>query len=174
MVWLWIRGLIFTLLVPCVVGGYVPSLFYGGSVRGGWWNVGWVFIGLGAIVYGLCLFTFLISGGTPAVFFTRDLRFLIGEEPPRLVRQGLYRVSRNPMYVGVLLAVFGQALIFASRDVAFYGAALWLCFHLVVILLEEPHLRDERGPSYEEYCRRVPRWLGRPSRRRILTLIDRP
>jgi protein-S-isoprenylcysteine O-methyltransferase Ste14 len=64
------------------------------------------------------------------------------------------------MYVGVVLAVFGQALIFGSRDAAFYGAALWLCFHIVVVVVEEPHLRSERGPSYDEYCGRVPRWLG--------------
>jgi protein-S-isoprenylcysteine O-methyltransferase Ste14 len=160
---LWIRGLIFTFLVPCVIGGYVPSLFYrGSSARGGLWRAGWLLVGLGAIIYGLCLFSFLISGGTPAIFFTRHLGFLIGEEPPKLVRQGLYRITRNPMYVGVVLAVFGQALIFASRDVAFYGVALWLCFHIVVVLLEEPHLRSERGPSYDEYCGRVPRWLGWP------------
>jgi protein-S-isoprenylcysteine O-methyltransferase Ste14 len=101
-----------------------------------------------------------VSGGTPAIFFTRRLRFVLGEEPPKLVRRGLYRLSRNPMYVGVLLAVFGQALIFASPQVAFYGAVLWLCFHIVVVFLEEPHLREERGASYDEYCRQVPRWLG--------------
>jgi protein-S-isoprenylcysteine O-methyltransferase Ste14 len=60
------------------------------------------------------------------------------------------------------LAVFGQALIFGSREVAFYGAACWLCFHIVIVFLEEPHLRRERGPSYDEYRRRVPRWLGWP------------
>jgi protein-S-isoprenylcysteine O-methyltransferase Ste14 len=157
---LWIRGIAFTLLIPCVVGGYVPYRIYSGSsARGGLWNVGWLLVALGAIIYSLCLFTFLISGGTPAIFFTRHLRFVWGAEPPKLVRQGLYRVSRNPMYVGVLLAVFGQALIFASPDVAIFGAALWLCFHIVVVLLEEPHLRRVRGPSYEEYCRQVPRWL---------------
>lgn len=160
---LWIRGLTFTLLIPCVVGVYVPGLFRGGgNAEGGPWNAGWLFVGLGATIYGLCLAEFLISGGTPAIFFTRPLKFLIGEEPPKLVRKGLYRVSRNPMYVGVLLAVFGQALIYASAGIAFYGAALWLCFHLVVVLLEEPHLRRERGRSYDDYRRQVPRWLGWP------------
>jgi protein-S-isoprenylcysteine O-methyltransferase Ste14 len=160
---LWIRGLVFTLLVPCVVGGYLPSLIYGGSsAKHGLWSVGWLFAALGSTVYGLCLFTFLLSGGTPAIFFTRHLKLVIGEEPRKLVRRGLYRFSRNPMYLGVLLAVFGQALVFASFQVALYGAALWLVFHLVVVLLEEPHLREERGPSYEQYCRQVPRWLGRP------------
>jgi protein-S-isoprenylcysteine O-methyltransferase Ste14 len=160
---LWIRGLVFTLLVPCVIGGYLPYLFRGGtSARGGLWSIGWIFVALGAVIYGLCLFSFLASGGTPAVFFTRPLRFVLGEEPPKLVRQGLYRFSRNPMYVGVLLAVFGQALIFMSAAVARYGVIVWLIFHLVVVVLEEPHLRKERGASYEEYCRQVPRWLGWP------------
>lgn len=158
---LWIRGLVFTLLVPCVVGGYLPFLIYKGSgVQGGLWSVGWLFVGLGATTYGLCLFAFLISGGTPAIFFTRHLKFVLGEEPPKLVTQGLYRVSRNPMYVGVLLAVLGQAVLFASPQIAFYWALLALCFHLVVVLLEEPHLRRQRGASYDEYCRQVPRWLG--------------
>lgn len=160
---LWIRGLVFTLLVPCVVGGYFPFLIYkGSSVPGGMWQLGWLFIGLGAIIYGLCLFAFLTSGGTPAIFFTRHLKFLLGEEPPKLVTQGLYGVSRNPMYVGVLLAVLGQAVLFASPQVALYWAMLGLCFHLVVVLLEEPHLRKGRGASYDDYCRQVPRWLGWP------------
>jgi protein-S-isoprenylcysteine O-methyltransferase Ste14 len=137
-------------------------IYRGNSVRGGVWQVGWLFVGLGAIIYGLCLYSFLMSGGTPAIFFTRHLKFVLGEEPPKLVRQGLYRVSRNPMYIGVLAVVFGQAIIVGSLDVAVYGAALWVCFHLVVVLLEEPHLRKERGASFDEYCRQVPRWIGWP------------
>jgi len=157
---LWIRGLVFTLLVPSVVGGYLPFLIYkGSSVPGGLWNVGWLFVGLGAITYGLCLFAFLISGGTPTIFFTRHLKLVLAEEPPKLVTQG---VSPNPMYVGVLSAVLGQAVLFASPQVAFYWAILGLCFHLVVVLLEEPHLRKERGASYDEYCRQAPRWLRWP------------
>ena len=45
---------------------------------------------------------------------------------------------------------------------AFYGFALWLFFHPTVVFQEEPHLRREYGASYDEYCRHVPRWLGRP------------
>ena len=155
--------MIFTVLVPLVVGVYVPSRIYAGiSVKGGVWNAGWFLIVLGAFVYGWCLISFLMSGGTPAIFFTRHLRFLIGEEPQKLVQQGLYRISRNPMYVGVLLVVFGQAVLFASSDVLWYGIGAWLFFHLVVVLLEEPHLRRERGATYDEYRREVPRWIGWP------------
>jgi len=147
---LWIRGLVFTLLVPCVVGVLLPFLIDPRvAVKGGVWQMGWILIAVGAAVYGMCLVRFLVSGGTPAIYFTRHLRFLIGEELHNLVQDGLYRVSRNPMYLGVLLAVFGQAILFASLRVALYGAALWIIFHLVVVLLEEPHLRRERGPSYD-------------------------
>lgn len=157
---LWIRGLIFTLLVPLMVGIVVPSMFYGEArLQAGWWMAGWLPVVAGVAIYVVCLLRFLFSGGTPAIFFTRHLSFLIGEEPAKLVRDGIYRISRNPMYIGVLLTVFGQAILFASLPVAAYGLALGLFFHLVVVFLEEPHLRRERGPLYDDYCRQVPRWL---------------
>ena len=160
---LWIRGLAFTILVPGFVAVWVPRLIYVGSAADeGLWSTGWLFILIGAVIYSVCLYSFLISGGTPAIFFTRHVKRIIGEEPSKLVRNGLYRFSRNPMYVGVLLAVIGQAIVFASLALALYAVALWLSFHFVVVFLEEPHLRKVRGPSYDEYCRHVPRWLGWP------------
>ena len=64
------------------------------------------------------------------------------------------------MYVGVVLLIAGQALIFRSQELGYYAVAAWLTFHLVVVLVEEPHLRRVRGTGYDEYCRRVPRWFG--------------
>ena len=83
----------------------------------------------------------------PAIFFTRPFRFLIGEEPAGLVSGGLYRFSRNPMYVGVLLAVFGRAMLFKSAPLAAYGCTVFACFHVIVVLVDEPHLRATRGRS---------------------------
>jgi len=80
------------------------------------------------------------------------LSFLIGEAPAALVSEGLYRYSRNPMYVGVLLTIFGQGLVT-------YGLIVWICFHAVVVLFEEPQLRKQNGEPYDEYRRKVPRWL---------------
>ena len=158
---LWLRGLIFTLVVPFVVGVLVPwRISRGSHIAGGWSLAGWFVIAIGAAIYLACLLSFLQSGGTPAPFFLRHLQAAIGREPPRVVRDGLYRYSRNPMYVGVVLLIFGQALLFRSKDVLIYGASAWLIFHLVVVLIEEPHLRRQRGPSYDDYCRRVPRWIG--------------
>jgi len=158
---LWLRGALFTVLIPGVVGGYVPYVLSAGhGLHGGWFGLGWLLAIPGAILYGSCLIELLLSGGTPAIFFTRPLRFLLGEEPVKLVRNGFYRYSRNPMYLGVALAVFGQALLYASWPVAVYGTALCVCFQLAVVFLEEPHLRRTRGEAYDEYCRQVPRWLS--------------
>ncbi len=157
---LWIRGLVFTVLIPGFIGVLVPIVMERGRhPKGGPWAAGWLFVVAGSTVYGLCLSRFLASGGTPAIFFTRGLRTLIGEEPQKLVQDWLYQVSRNPMYIAVLLVVFGQAMVFAAVNVAAYGIALWLAFHLTVVFQEEPHLRQQYGPSYDDYCRRVPRWL---------------
>ena len=74
---------------------------------------------------------------------------------------GLYRIVRNPMYVGVLLVVVGQGLPFASWPVLVWTAVLAGVFHLFVVFVEEPSLRARFGVEYETYCRRVGRWLPR-------------
>src|SRR5690349_5203584 len=138
--WLpWIRGIVFTVLGPGTIAVYVPLQIADGlAPAGGFWQLGWVPIAVGGLGYILCFLHFLASGGTPAIFFTRPVRFLIGEEPHRLVQAGLYRVTRNPMYVSVLLVISGQALRYMSWRIAVYGLFVWLGFHIVVVLLEEP------------------------------------
>ena len=155
----WIRGLIFTAIVPGMIGGGAPILIDSRTSLPGFWQAGWLLIAAGAIVYTLCLIRFLAASGTPAIFFTHRLRFLLGEEPKGLVSTGLYRFSRNPMYVGVLMAIIGRAIVAASSPVALYGCAVFAFFHATVVFLEEPHLRRTLGRAYDQYCERVPRWL---------------
>lgn len=157
---LWIRGLIFSILVPGAVAFYGPWLIDPHAhFHGGICDAGWLLIAAGTLIYALCLIRFLAAGGTPAIYFTRPLRFLLGEEPTRLVAGGLYRYSRNPMYLGMLSAVFGQAMLFASPRIVEYGCVAFVFFHVAIIFIEEPHLRATRGASYEQFCRDVPRWL---------------
>lgn len=158
---LWIRGLIFTALMPLMIAGWAPAAIDPfRRTHTGIAAAGWPLVAAGAAIYFACLSRFLAAGGTPAIFFTRPFRAVLGEEPPRLVQSWLYTLTRNPMYVGVVLAVFGQAIVFRSEPIAIYAVLLWAMFHVVVIGLEEPHLRDLHGAAYDEYCRRVPRWLG--------------
>lgn len=157
---LWIRAFIFTLLAPVLVGVGVPYWIEPDrALRGGVWSLGWILIACGAALYLHSLRRFLAAGGTPAIFFARHLRALIGEEPRALVQSGLYRRSRNPMYLGVTALAAGQAVLFASQTIALYAGLLAVFFHFIVTTVEEPHLRTEHGARYEEYARQVPRWL---------------
>jgi protein-S-isoprenylcysteine O-methyltransferase Ste14 len=79
----------------------------------------------------------------------------------RLVIGGPFRWVRNPGYVAVIAMLVGQGLFFASPAVLAYAGSVALAFHLFVIAYEEPTLRDTYGREYEDYCRRVPRWLPR-------------
>lgn len=82
--------------------------------------------------------------------------------PKRLVATGFYRWVRNPMYVGIVLVLLGEALLFRSAGLLGYAALMWLVFHLFVTLYEEPHLQRAFGTSYDDYRRAVPRWIPRP------------
>lgn len=150
--------ILFFWIAPATVAGLVPwiftrwrtspPLFDGAASR---W-LGALLVVAGAVVVVECFMRFARVGlGTPApVAPTRHL-----------VVSGLYRHVRNPMYVGVVSAVLGQALWFGSVTLLRYGAALWAGFFLFVLLYEEPTLRRQFGAEYETYRRNVPRWLPR-------------
>jgi protein-S-isoprenylcysteine O-methyltransferase Ste14 len=77
-----------------------------------------------------------------------------------LVVSGLYRHCRNPMYVAVVTAILGQAMVFGSASLLLYAAIVWLAFHLFVLAYEEPTLARQ-FTNYGEYRQHVPRWLPR-------------
>jgi protein-S-isoprenylcysteine O-methyltransferase Ste14 len=60
-----------------------------------------------------------------------------------------------------LSVVWTEALYFASLGFALYAIAISVGAHLAVVQIEEPELRKRFGASYEDYCRKVPRWLPR-------------
>jgi protein-S-isoprenylcysteine O-methyltransferase Ste14 len=83
------------------------------------------------------------------------------------VARGLYRFSRNPMYIGVLSMLAAQALYFGSGWLWLYAALIFTAFHAFVVLYEEPTLTRSFGAAYRHYRGLVPRWLpGLPSRPR--------
>jgi protein-S-isoprenylcysteine O-methyltransferase Ste14 len=80
--------------------------------------------------------------------------------PQHLVATGLYRFSRNPMYIAVVLVLWGWALGFRSRAMAVYALLVMLAFHLRVILGEEPWLARTHGEEWVRYKAQAPRWFG--------------
>lgn len=90
---------------------------------------------------------------------------LSGVEPGQLHDRGIYRYSRNPQYLGLILAAAGLA---ADRRSAFAGlsaAGLWFTYRRW-IPSEERHLTRVFGSQYTQYRARVPRWLAIPAPRR--------
>ena len=76
-----------------------------------------------------------------------------------LVTTGVYRVSRNPMYVSMAL-MLGAWAVYLSAPVALSGAALFcLYMNYFQIPQEECALRSLFGTRYEDYAREVRRWL---------------
>jgi len=144
----------FTLIVPGTVGVYLPLLLSRHRIVGSGASLAAAVLlfAVGGAIYSWCVFDFATFGrGTP---FPLDA-------PTKLVRRGLYRYTRNPMYVGVLCVIFGWASLFRSETVAIYGAIVALCFYSFVVFGEEPALRKRFGTDYEQYCLEVPRFLIR-------------
>ena len=87
-------------------------------------------------------------------------------DPPKtLVVAGLYRFVRNPMYLSVALILAGELLLTRSRSLLIFALAWFTMVNIFVLAYEEPRLRTLFGASYQAYCRQVPRWLPRITRR---------
>ena len=124
--------------------------------------VGVALIVLGGIGILAFLVQFVREGhGTPAPFMP----------PRRLVVRGPFRYVRNPAYVCAVSLVAGQSLYLGKLGVLFYAGFLALAFHFFVVFFEEPTLRAKFGADYEEYCRRVPRWIPRIPRSTAVVLL---
>jgi protein-S-isoprenylcysteine O-methyltransferase Ste14 len=150
---------LFFLLAPGVVVGLIPWL-----LTEGWqarepvpyWApmrvLGAVLLVAGLIALVGAFVRFVVEGfGTPAPVAA----------PERLVIGGVYRYVRNPMYVAVVAAIVGQALLLGQLGLLLYAAALWLISAAFVRWYEEPTLRRRFGADYEAYRRAVPAWWPR-------------
>ncbi len=96
------------------------------------------------------------------------------EEPDMLVTDGLYAVSRNPMYLGLVLAGFGAALASATASALILAAAFALTVRYWYIAYEEEIMQRQFGAEYLAYCERVGRWSGRRSQHQPAPRPARP
>jgi protein-S-isoprenylcysteine O-methyltransferase Ste14 len=76
-----------------------------------------------------------------------------------LVRQGLYRYSRNPIYLGFVLLMIGLPLIFGFYWGAILSPVLVDAYNRLIIEREEAYLERKFGQEYLEYKSKVRRWL---------------
>lgn len=149
-----LKTALFTLFVPVIIAGAIPQAMVREERAIASCSLvarafGGLLIALGIAGYFWCATLFVRAQGTPAPAFPTE----------ETVVGGPYRINRNPMYTSVLAVVLGQALVYWTSTLLFYGVFLAIGFHLFVILYEERVLRARFNVEYTEFCRRVPRWI---------------
>ena len=107
-----------------------------------------------ALVIGLVLLLWCVRD-----FYVKGKGTLGPWDPPRnLVVTGLYRYSRNPMYIAVVLILVGWAMLFRAQSLWMYAGVVALLFH-VRVLFEERYLAKAHGESFARYKAKVRRWV---------------
>jgi protein-S-isoprenylcysteine O-methyltransferase Ste14 len=148
-------SLLFLLVAPGVVVGLLPYWITGWHAAP-WWPpvrlAGAVLLAAGLAVLLPAFARFAVEGaGTPAPAAPTE----------RLVVGGLYRRVRNPMYLAVVVAIAGQALLLGRPVLLAYGVAVAAAQAAFVRWHEEPVLRRRYGAGYDAYRRAVPAWFPR-------------
>jgi len=147
---LWWRNAFFTVLQPGMVAVVIPLWIAGGVPALSTWSVGpWlgvIVLGAGVLITLICIYGFITKGNgtlSPA------------DPTKRLLVSGLYRYSRNPMYVGVTLMLLGDCLILQKQALWIYAGIVLVAFVVFVVTFEEPRLRKDFGDEYDDYCKRA-------------------
>jgi len=93
------------------------------------------------------------------LFRTRDTAICPTATTTTLITDDVYRLTRNPMYLGIVLILLGPAV--AVGGLAYYVAALsfWLIIDFVFCPFEEAKLKRDFPAAFEQYKKRVRRWL---------------
>ncbi len=152
---LFVKNLLFTLLIPGTVAVYLPLLI----VRNRQVEavpilliLGVLLLAVGAAIYLWTVWDFATSGrGTPLPL----------DAPKTLVVRGLYQYCRNPMYLGVLLVILGWSAVFTEAWLLLYSLVVFGLVDVFVIYYEEPTLLRLFGQQYETYRQSVGKWLPR-------------
>ena len=108
-------------------------------------------------IVGIILGLWLVLLGKGA--FQRHGTSLRFEKPTKLVMSGPYRFTRNPMYLGYIIVLLGIAVLFGSLIAFISPIGFFLIMNFIIIPFEEKWLEKIFGKRYEEYKRRVRRWI---------------
>jgi protein-S-isoprenylcysteine O-methyltransferase Ste14 len=147
----------FFVVAPGTVVGVIPWLItrwevpdYGATGRIAQ-GIGVVLIVAGLVPVVHAFSQFARAGGTPVPLAPTQ----------RLVVTGFNRFVRNPMYVGLIVVVLGQALLFGSADLVVYAVVMWIVSASFVHWYEEPTLMRRYRAEYDAYRHNVHAWIPR-------------
>jgi len=120
------------------------------------------------ISYSFLLGSILILSGLIIMFFCISSFIRIGKgtlapwsPTKKLIIKGLYRYVRNPMILGVLIVLLGEALIISSENILIWAGSFFIINTIYFIIYEEPNLEKRFGTEYREYKRHVSMWIPR-------------
>jgi protein-S-isoprenylcysteine O-methyltransferase Ste14 len=137
------------LALGCLLSSLIPIGPGLGSANGLAVTVGLTFIVLGFVLAGLSFRNFRLAGTS----------VVPGEPATALVVSGPYHVTRNPIYIGLVLAYFGVSILLTSMWVLLLLIPVVIILQRGVVLKEEEYLERQFGKAYTKYKARVPRWL---------------
>lgn len=108
--------------------------------------------------------SFMVLGFVLAIFPARRFRkagtsVMPGEPSTALVQEGAYKVTRNPIYIGLILTYFGLCLVLTSVWMLLLLIPAVIILHRGVVKREEDYLDWKFGDAYRRYADQVPRWL---------------
>ncbi|MDP3071386.1 MAG: isoprenylcysteine carboxylmethyltransferase family protein [Opitutaceae bacterium] len=81
------------------------------------------------------------------------------ETASSLVASGIYRATRNPMYLGALVVLIGWAVFLANALALVLAGTFVVYLNRFQIIPEEKALTTRFGPEFAAYCAKVRRWL---------------
>lgn len=113
-------------------------------------------ITLGGILLGVGAFLILLAA---ALFKIRSTTVDPTKAPDKLVTDGLYRLSRNPMYLGMLLILIGFSLVLNSLLGLLFPIVFFWIMNWRVIPSEEKVVEEVFGEEYLVYKCRTRRWI---------------
>ncbi len=154
---LFFRNLLFTILQPGIVVGLFPYWLIRNKENITFVQpfvyyhyMGLIIFLIGFVILFACIIRFAIEGkGTISPL----------DPTKRLVVHGLYKYSRNPMYVGVMLVLIGESVFFRSNSLWWYSLIIFIAFNIFILVHEEPRLKKVFGKEYDLYCKKVRRWF---------------
>ncbi|MDH3580934.1 MAG: isoprenylcysteine carboxylmethyltransferase family protein [Hyphomicrobiales bacterium] len=144
-----------------------PTLFLGGLAAGSivelFWPLGpglaqgsWKPVVIG-LFFAACGIAFSFRSVTALTNAGTDFKFEDGSSA--VVKSGLYKLSRNPIYIGLVIAYFGLALALTSGWALIILPLCIAALNRGVIAREEEFLEAKFGDDYRAYRAKVPRWL---------------
>lgn len=146
------RNKLFPVVLLSLFFFFRPVLLGGDLQLDRWLDAAGVLVALAgqALRIAVIGYVYIIRGGKNERIYAEDL-----------VTGGFFSHSRNPLYLGNILVLFGLFLIHNSPWVYIIGVPFFVIGYVAIVAAEETYLREKFGAAYDEYARDVPRWFPR-------------